>query len=320
MNVVLIGLGRMGLRHARALVQLGVAVTAVEPREEARTQAAAILQPKAIFESLDELVGRQFDAAIVAATADVRPNQFLWLLDHGVPQILLEKPLCQTRRDLHRMCAAAEDGRSTISVHLYRRTLPAFQAIRERCRSGGGPLHITVTSGASGLGANGIHWIDFALWLTGSDSGRLLFGELNTQPIASGRGSQFRDFGGTGIFELSGGSKLVLTILARSSASTSFAIYEDHHALIVDQQHDRGIQYDRDPTSQKPVYLYGQDHRRSERDMGESVDLSEISRSWLECAFNNESSPLPSLQEARVAHDLLFDLLESGGETEFHFT
>jgi hypothetical protein len=177
-----------------------------------------------------------------------------------------------------------------------------------------------VSSGAMGLACNGIHWIDFAFFLTGAKSGKLVYGDIQSTSIASGRGPQFRDYGGTGVFELSDGSRLILNVIASSSAPTSVLIYESKHMLIIDQKQDVGIEYNRDIRSQKPAYLYGMDYIRDEVGNIESFDLSVNTSQWLQYLKGNQKCPLPKLQEVIISHTLMFDLLEKSGAKQFNFT
>ncbi len=327
MKVLLIGAGRMGQRHLRGMKDLVSRVVVVDPEPAAPGIVEALLREhdigvKASYarELNGVLDGRDIDAAIVASTADHRLDALKWLAERGVKRVLMEKPLAQSRARLEEVIDIAEAAEIDVHCNFYRRYLPAFQPIRERHAGKRQPLHVAVTAGAVGLGCNGMHWIDFAMYLCGANSGKLLFGELQEVPIASGRGPQFRDFGGTGVFAFPDGSRLVLTVIAHSSAGASCVIYESNDATLIDQEDDLIITYTRAPQSNKPAYLYGQDYDRKEVRGAESIDLATVTADWLGHISGAKPKKLVDLHHAAVAHYLLFDLLETSGQTHFPIT
>jgi hypothetical protein len=240
-------------------------------------------------------------------------ERFQRVLALGVERILVEKPVEQSRARARALIAAGEKA-SVWSNH-YRRALAAYAPLRGR-----GPFVITVTSGAIGLGCNGIHWIDFALYLTASDTGALLFGEIDSTPIRSGRGPQFLDYGGRGLFSFPDGSRLFLSSAAASSAPTALSIVGATTHWVVDQDADSAHVHERDPRSTKPNYLYGADYAHRVVSGMESFELWTATRDWADALAKGREPPQPRLSEAAPAYELLFDLLERGGETAFHFT
>jgi len=80
------------------------------------------------------------------------------------------------------------------------------------------------------------------------------------------------------------------------------------------------IEYSRDPRSRKPDYLYGMNYAREEVAGPEGADLSVNTREWLAYLNGARKCPLPRLREVMLPHSLLFDLLETSGKKQFHFT
>jgi hypothetical protein len=170
------------------------------------------------------------------------------------------------------------------------------------------------------LAVNGIHWLDFAVYLSKARKAKMLFGELETKPIGSGRGPDFRDFGGQGLFAFEDGSRLFLSCSAGSSAPVVATITQPGRLYIIDQEKDLAITYERNPASRKPTYLYGADYSRKEVPGIESTQLWDLTRSWIRWHKGQGECELPSLDEAILGHELLFDLLETSGETVFPIT
>ena len=148
----------------------------------------------------------------------------------------------------------------------------------------------------------------------------MLFGEIEAAAIASGRGPMFRDYGGRGLFAFEDGSRLFLNCSAASSASGIATITLPDWQCFVDLDQDLAIVYERDPASTKPCYLYGADYSRREIRGIETVQFPELTKGWIRSLQGRGDCPLPSLEEAALGHELLFDLLETSGEAEFAIT
>ena len=314
-SVLLLGAGRMGQRHLAGLQAASVSVDIVDPAPVARDLARA--PGVRVFPSLAGLpVDRRYDAAISSTTAAGRLEDFIQLVRMGVQNILVEKPLEQSRQRTRDLISAARDSEAAVWCNHYRRTLRSFDELR----TSPGPYFISVNSGAIGLGCNGIHWIDFALDLSGQGSGKLLFGEIDALPIGSGRGAQYRDYGGRGLFAFPDGSRLYLSSAAQSSAPTVLSVVGPATHWIVDQQSDRAFIHARPAGVTHPTYAYGRDYGFEERHGLESAQLSTLTEAWVAALNDSREPPQPRISEVAAAYELLFDLLESGGERVFHFT
>ncbi|MFN4276619.1 MAG: Gfo/Idh/MocA family oxidoreductase [Ferrovibrio sp.] len=320
-NILLIGGGRMGQRHLRGLFRHAVNLHLVEPSSEAMDACVRIVAdyPDATLAAFPSISALPPDvtymAAVMAETAAGRLERFQQILALGVQNILVEKPLEQSRARVAAMVEAARISACRVWSNHYRRNLPGFKPL-----VGKGPYVISVSSGAMGLGCNGIHWLDFALHLSGCKSGRMLFGEIDSTPIQSGRGSQFQDYGGRGLFAFPDGSRLFLSCTAASSAPTAFSILGPHLHWVVDQHADTASQHWRTPDSRKPNYLYGADYEtRSARGL-EQADLAEQTSEWLAALLAGRNPSNPLLSQTAPAYELLFDLLEISGRRDFAFT
>jgi hypothetical protein len=293
----------MGQRHLQGLSGLEAELHVVDPRDGAVAEIEAIAPAAVVHAALPEL---EFDAAILAETAAGRLERVEAVLGIGVPRLLIEKPLEQSRartRALVEACAG-RDAR----CHLPLRALPLAKELREE----DGAITITVAGGAFGLAANGIHWIDLAHAVAGA-GGALLWDELDDTPIASGRGPSFRDYGGRAVFGFGDRVRLYLDTRASSPAPmTATATATRVHAVLELAGDDVGW-YRRDPANDDPPYRYGSGFDRATEHLG--LDLTTSAVRWL--AGDGE---LPTVDEALVSHELLFDLLETSGATEFAIT
>ena len=89
---------------------------------------------------------------------------------------------------------------------------------------------------------------------------------------------------------------------------------------LVDQDGDMAIVFKRSPNSTLPNYRYGADYDREEIRGIESIQLGELTRAWIRSIEGKGECCLPDLEEAALGHQLLFDLLETTGQTLFPIT
>jgi predicted dehydrogenase len=310
-TVLVVGAGRMGMRHVRGLVAAGASSAVVDPREEARRDALAELGVSAVFASLDEaLAGGPYEAAVLAETAAGRLERFASVAEAGVSTVLVEKPVEQSRARVHALVELAADRAIDARVNHFFRTLPLFRELRD----GGGPFHVSVTGGAFGLACNGIHWIDLALFLTGDEGGELLWGRLENEQIGSGRGPEFRDYGGHAVYGF-GESRLHLASAATSSAPMHAVVEQPQRQTVLLPGDERAFVAQRRPGTDLPAYRYGAGYDTRTVAALEADDLWRSTEHWIAGGGAH-----PTLAASAAAHDLLFDLLETSGDTEFPIT
>jgi myo-inositol 2-dehydrogenase/D-chiro-inositol 1-dehydrogenase len=184
----LIGAGRMGRTHLRALARSSaVAVTAVvEPVEAARTAVAA--PGRTVFADVAEMLDAgNIDGALIAAPTDHHLELVSQVLAAGLP-ILCEKPCGLSSAALRETAAAIRDRRVPFQVAYWRRYVPPLQDLRQRIEQGDlGEVHLYASSQWDGQppSANfrahsggifrdmGVHEFDQVRWLSGQEFGQL---------------------------------------------------------------------------------------------------------------------------------------------------
>jgi Oxidoreductase family, NAD-binding Rossmann fold len=301
----------MGMRHLHGLAAAGAEAIVVDPRADARREALAQVGVAGAFESVEEaLAAGTFDAAVLTETAAGRLERFAAIAAAGVRTVLVEKPVEQSRARVHALVDLAREAGVDARVNHFFRTLPLFGELRTEA----GPFGLSVTGGAFGLACNGIHWLDLALYLSGDEGGTLVHGELDPTPIASGRGAEFRDYGGRALYAF-GPSRLYLASAAKSSAPMHAVLEQPERQTVLFPHDERALLAERAPGTDLPPYRYGAGYVTRTVAALEADDLWRSTERWL-----RGEGVHPTLQVSAAAHDLLFDLLETSGDTDFAIT
>jgi myo-inositol 2-dehydrogenase/D-chiro-inositol 1-dehydrogenase len=184
----LIGAGRMGRTHLRALAgSTKVSVTAIaEPVAAAR--AAVAEAGRATYEDAAQLLDAGgIDGVLITAPTDLHLELVLQVAAAGLP-ILCEKPCGLSSADIHEAKLAVERHHVPFQVAYWRRYVPALQALRERIGQGElGEIHLLASfqwdgqPPSAGFRAHsggifrdmGVHEFDQVRWLSGQEFGDL---------------------------------------------------------------------------------------------------------------------------------------------------
>jgi myo-inositol 2-dehydrogenase/D-chiro-inositol 1-dehydrogenase len=188
----LIGAGRMGRTHLRALDGSStVALTAVvEPVAAAR--AAIADTGRTVFEDVGQLLDAGgIDGVLIAAPSDRHVELVAQVAAAGLP-ILCEKPCGLSSAELRQARLAVERHGVPFQVAYWRRYVPALQALRQRIEEGqlgdvhlfasfqwdGQPPSAAFRAHSGGIFRDmGVHEFDQVRWLSGQE-----FGELDAVP------------------------------------------------------------------------------------------------------------------------------------------
>ena len=183
-RIVLVGAGRMGSAHARALdgdplVELAAVV---EPSDE----AAARLPDMPRYRSVHELeTAGGVDGALVAVPTRLHAEVVSTLLAAGLP-VLCEKPCGRTSAEARELALLAERFGAVLGVAYWRRFVPELRSLRERIAGGAlgaisyvlccqwderpPPARFRDPSSSGGILIDmGVHEFDVLAWLTGQE-------------------------------------------------------------------------------------------------------------------------------------------------------
>lgn len=135
----------------------------------------------------------------------------------GVKAVYCEKPIATRLVDAERMIAACRESGTLLVVNHNRRFNPIYRELRDRIAAGEpGTLTSCNLQWATGrLGNVGTHFFDAIEMLTGREI-EAVSGTLDEARLPDCRGAEYRDPGGWGLLQLSGG--LMVTVDAAERA------------------------------------------------------------------------------------------------------
>jgi predicted dehydrogenase len=324
MKVLIIGAGRMGIRHATGALEIDnvKAVALVDLFEKAIETARSELSSNVQSYKLQfclmtdiQSLANDFDVTIIAATAENRKSLCKMAIEKGCKNVLIEKPLGQSLSEIEDLTLYFRDAGVTASVNLSMRLIEASKKLKADIHSlpqFQGLLNITLNSGAVGIGAKGIHYLDFIYFLTNADRSEIVSADIDEDTIASGRGEQFRDFGGWCFLNFyktnTRVAKAFISICSTSSVYGGFDIVGSHGRITINESTASRVDYLRRVDSAMPVQRYNADYNQPVESKFTLPFLGDLTKTWLEGIISGVNS-LPTIEEAVQMHKLMFDWL-----------
>ena len=220
----LIGAGRMGRTHLRALADSArVAVTAVaEPSAGARAAVAG--SGRAVFADVAQLLkAGGVDGVLITAPSDLHVELVMQVAAARLP-ILCEKPGGLSSDGIRQAQQVAERQGVPVQIAYWRRYVPALGALRRRIEAGElGEIHLVASFQWDGQPPSsefrahsggifrdmGVHEFDQIRWLTGQE-----FGDLwaVSSPLTEEVGAWEDVDSAQAIGELSGGASAIVSL------------------------------------------------------------------------------------------------------------
>lgn len=201
-DVLLIGLGSVGVRHLAAARTLGNQVVGVDPKPLQFLNDE--LSDIELHPDLRGLRGRRFEYCVIANWG---PDHISTLREVYAMSLsskfIIEKPLCGSFKDLRDLANLIDTGNFEFIISFPRRYLDFKRSVEEA--TDGAATSISVWGGAQCISTNGSHWLDVAIGLFGFP--KSVIANLDTQQI-NPRSPDLDFFEGTASYQFSGGEKL----------------------------------------------------------------------------------------------------------------
>ena len=180
----LIGAGRMGRTHLRALAGSElVAVTAIAEMSAAARSAVDVRGGTLYASPAEMLAVGELDGVLIAAPTDQHGALIAEVAAHGLP-ILCEKPCGLTAADTRASAQTAAAADVSLQVAYWRRFVPGLQRLHDRIAAGEfGVIHLVTCyqwdeqppsaafrAHSGGIAIDmGVHEFDQLRWLTGQE-------------------------------------------------------------------------------------------------------------------------------------------------------
>jgi predicted dehydrogenase len=196
-----IGAGRMGRRHIRAVQELGLELVGVFDRhpeslalagKERNVPAAKLFSDSAaMFQSAPQCV-------IVATTTDSHHHFTSEAAQRGAKYILCEKPMAGSLAQCDAMIEACRKNGAQLAINHHFRLSEQYRSTKRVLQSEmlGGLTSVTVVAGNVGMAMIGTHMFDLFHFISG-ETPHEVSAWLSSSDLPNPRGAQFQDPGGT---------------------------------------------------------------------------------------------------------------------------
>lgn len=319
MKAIVIGSGRMGIRHISGLLKLNFIneIHVVDINQNSLNVAREQLNDKRniCFFSTNIDFNNKYDLGIISTTAKNRIILIENLFTVGCKNILIEKPLGQSKNEVNKLLEKLNQINVNCFVNLNMRLHECYIDLKndfENLDQLHGEKIISLNTGSVGIGANGIHYLDFIFFLTQSDNAVLRYGHISKNIILSGRGSEFCDFGGNAIIDYYKKNKLMATFIIsinpNSSAFGNWNIVGKHAHININELESLRINRYRKIDSNLPTHRYNGDYLEAKKYNIEFPPLGDLTAVWATGIYEGKSL-LPTVQESIKVHDLMFEWL-----------
>ena len=323
MKILIIGGGRMGIRHAIGISTCDFIdlITIVDISEESLEIAKEQLckldnYRKFSFHVLEYLsTCKDYDIGILATTAQNRITLCKQLVIAGCKSILIEKPLGQSFQEVLELIAYTKTIESKVYVNLNMRLYPDFVKLKKDLNSKNqfsSPRTITINTGSLGIGANGIHYLDYLIFLYDADEVRVIDSFIDEETIPSARGMQFSDFGGWCLLEFFQNMKSIgksfLSISSRSTVFGGWDILCTHGRITINESNGKRVDYLRKDNSTMPMNRYHADYLEPVISDFASPFLGDLTKFWVESIYKGNSL-LPEIENTILPHKIMFEWL-----------
>ena len=211
MNILIIGFGNMGCRHAQSFLHdTNYQVSVIEPNDIVfNTNLTKIGGTKDSIKRITfaECQKGVFDFAVIATSADVRYSLFEKLLNIGIKTILLEKVVFQSPSQFNDALNLVNTQNTSVYCNFINRYSNSYSEIKNLIS---GPIDFTVTGGHFGFACNALHYIDLFKYFVENDI-KLIMSNLKKSDKPNVRGEKFVEVFGQQIWATPKGDRLFIS-------------------------------------------------------------------------------------------------------------
>jgi predicted dehydrogenase len=332
MEILIVGSGAMGRRHVKAILDAhpDAFVTVMDRQPEAlekvKVDFVNYLDRLRFLSEPNQVASARYDGAIVATSARNRTDVVKGLLDSGIRNLLIEKPVEQSIEKFRHLMHVVESHEARAHVNFTRRTFQRYNDFHEMLHSYpqfAGPKKVVITGGAIGIGCIGSHLMDLVFWLLGASSYVINYADISDVMVGSGRGPEYGDFGGqalASLFDHAGNNvgDVYLNLNAESTAPHVISIAGQHGRIDVDEIKGTYNMSMRKVDSVLPYYRYYGDYEGINTYTLDFPGLHVGTLEWI-AGLDGSSSRLPLIRESVLVHEFIFEWLEKSSRYSGYF-
>ena len=238
MNAVIFGCGWQGLRHVKALNDLGINLECiVDINPEAVSESLPYFTKDYIYENPDKCFRKhKLDIAIISTTSSARLGCVKKCVEIGIKKIFCEKPMATNLHDAEQMIKIMESSGCMLAVNHLRRYSPNHLKMKQLLKEGtiGKIRHIYFQSGSVGLGNVGSHIIDNIRFYTDSEIDWVC-SALDKTGTKNIRGPQFIDPGGWGMMMMKDGTRIFIDTCEDTGVPHVFEIVGKYGRVVIEE-------------------------------------------------------------------------------------
>lgn len=215
MKTALIGLGRMGLRHATVVEQCGLSLSSIcDHNEGPRTKAGAEFGVSAEHQysnPFDMLETERPEVVVIATTAPSHEELVAAAVKNGAKKILCEKPMSTSIASCERMVALCEASNVDLAINHQMRFMEQYTLPKSMVNSDayGGVGSVIVSAGNFGMAMNGTHYFEMFRYIT-DEQPALVSAWFGGDDLENPRGVQFKDSAGSVRLETASGKRFYM--------------------------------------------------------------------------------------------------------------
>lgn len=241
-HILLIGAGQLGSRHLQGLLKYNntpnifyVIDPSLEALNVSKVRAAEIEHNHQVFFQKDwNNLPETFDVVIIATNANVREQVINQLLSQcGVKYLILEKVLFTDLLSYQRVSELLKSKSIKTWVNHPRRMFNSYRELKGLIGTNFMGT-FQVTGGNWGLGCNGLHFIDFFEYLSGSKIKTIDTDWVDSEILESKRRG-FVEFTGSLKGKLANGSDFKVTSLKGEPSAGTITFFDGENRFIIQE-------------------------------------------------------------------------------------
>lgn len=303
MRAAVVGVGRMGQRHAQAVRDVGFELVGVcDQSEQALAEAVRQfnLSENQRFTEVASLLERaRPECLIIATTAPTHSAYTCMAAERGVRYILCEKPMAVSLAECDRMIEACKRHGVQLAINHQMRFMPYYTETKRLVQSEefGGLASVTVVAGNFGLAMNGTHYFEMFRYMT-DEAPREVQAWFSDEKVPNPRGAQFEDRAGQVRVTNGRGQRLYMEVGADQGHGIK-VVYAGMYGQLVFDEFNGTMQWvvrEAEHRSQ-PTTRYGMPWTENARQL-EPTDYSWLMQSVLKGLVDGTA---PSGEEGRMA-------------------